>query len=157
MYEPLALLQLLLLPSAPGAAHPTAPPDACALVTPEEVAAAAGWKPTSTKHESYGTTDTCRIAGPSATQTIVIVLAKPGPKVSSSAAMASWRKARAARLDMKVTVEPVEGLGAPAIRTDEESAPPTVEVAIGGRLLGLSAPTFEIAKALAAKAIARLG
>jgi hypothetical protein len=156
MYEPIALLRLLLLPSTAVLLPPPAPPDACALVTAEEVKAAAGWTPASTKHERHGTTETCRIAGSSATQTIVIVLAKPGPKVSSSAAMAKWRQDRAARLEMKVTVEPVEGLGAPAIRTDEESSPPTVEAAVAGRLLGLTAPTFEIAKALAAKAIVRL-
>jgi hypothetical protein len=156
MYGPIALLRLLLLPPASLAAMPVPPPDACALVTADEVMAAAGWKPASTKHESYGTTETCRMAGPSATETIVLVLAKPGPKVSTSAAMADWRRARAARLDLKVKVEPVDGLGAPAIRTDEETSPPTVEAAVGGRLLGVTAPTFEAAKALAAKAIARL-
>jgi hypothetical protein len=156
MHSPIALLRLLLASPVLGSAAIVVPPDACALVTAEEVKAAAGWAPATTKHERHGTTETCRIAGSGATQTIVIVLAKPGPKVSSSAAMAAWRRKRAEALEMKVTVEPVEGWGAPAIRTDVESSPPTVEAAVAGRLLGLTAPTFEIAKALAARAIARM-
>jgi hypothetical protein len=148
---PFLLLPLVVLPLPTGM-----PPDACALLTAEEIAAAAGWKPASTKHEHDGTTETCRIAGPSETQMVVIVLAKPAPQVSTSGAMAEWRRARAARLKLKVTVTPLEGLGAPAIRTDEETSPPAVEAVVGARLLGLSAPTFEVAQALAAKAIARL-
>ena len=151
-----AVITCLLLPLASFPSPSGSPPDACALVTEAEVTAATGWKPASTKHEHEGTTETCRLAGPSATETVVIVLAKPAPKVSSSAALAEWRKERAARLKLKVTVTPLEGLGAPAIRIDEETSPPTVEAAVGARLLGLTAPTFEVAQTLAGKAIARL-
>jgi hypothetical protein len=145
-----------LLPLASFPSPPSSPPDACALVTAAEVVAAAGWKPAATKHEHDGTTETCRLAGSSAAETVVIVLAKPAPKVSSSAALAEWRSERAARQKLKVTVTPLEGLGVPAIRIEEETSPPTVEVAVGTRLLGLTAPTFEVAQTLAAKAIARL-
>jgi hypothetical protein len=151
-----AVIGCLLLPLASIPSPSGSPPDACALVTAAEVAAATGWNPASTKHEHDGTTETCRIAGPSAEETVVIVLAKPAPTVSSSAALAEWRKERAARLKLKVTVTPLEGLGAPAIRTDEETSPPTVEAVVGTRLLGVTAKTFEVAQALAAKAVARL-
>jgi hypothetical protein len=57
---------------------------------------------------------------------------------------------------LKVTVAPLERLGAPAIRTDEENSPPTFEAAVGAQLMGVTAPTFEVVQALAAKAIARL-
>lgn len=90
-------------------------------------------------------------------QSVVLVVAKPVPKVATSAAMAEWRKKQAERVpDIKVAVTPVEGLGAPAIRSDVDDGPPTVEVAVSGLLLGVTAPTFDVAKALATKAIARL-
>jgi hypothetical protein len=151
-----AVLACLLLPLASFSSPSGPPPDACALLTTAEVAAATGWKPASTKHEHDGTTETCRFAGSSATEAVVIVLAQPAPKVSSSAALAEWRKERADRLKLKVAVTPLEGLGAPAIRIDEDTSPPTIEAAVGARLLGLSAPTFEVARTLAAQAIARL-
>ena len=54
------------------------------------------------------------------------------------------------------TVTPVEDLGAPAIRSDDGLGPLTVEAAVNGRLLGVTAPNFEAAQALARTAISRL-
>jgi hypothetical protein len=147
---------LLLLRLSPSAAQAQAP-SPCKLITATEVAAATGWKPSDPEEKTYGTTATCTFIGNALRrQTVVVVLSKPAPKVASSSAMAEWRTERAKKLDMPTKVTAVEGLGAPAIRSEGEGDPPTVEAVAGGRILGVSAPTFEAAQTLAKAAIRRL-
>jgi hypothetical protein len=55
---------------------------------------------------------------------------------------------------MAAKVEPVQGLGAPAIRSGD--APPTLEAVVGDRALGVTAPTLEAARSLAKAAIGRM-
>ncbi len=99
---------------------------ACDLLTAAEVEAAAGWKP-------------------------------GAPKVATSAAFAERRIAAGKRTpEIATGATPLEGLGAPAIRSDKGSGPATIEAVTGGRILGVTAPTFEAAEALAKKAIPRV-
>jgi hypothetical protein len=132
--------------------------EACSLLTPEEIEAAAGWRPESTTPKTHGTTATCAYHGPSpVTQSVVLIVSTPAPKLANSAAMAAWRGRQAqGQTDYKLAVEPVEGLGAPAIRTQVDGGKPMLEAAGGGVVLSVTAPSFEVAKALAAKAIPRL-
>jgi hypothetical protein len=70
--------------------------------------------------------------------------------------MAAWWTERAKKLELATKVAPVEGLGVPAIRSEDGDAPPTVEAAVNGKLIGVTAPTFEAARALAKAAIGRM-
>jgi hypothetical protein len=148
---------MLVMPLAAGAAQArVAKP--CELVTTSEVATAAGWKPSAPKADTYGSTATCQFTGNALKhETVVVVVSTPVPKFANSTAMAAWRTERGKRHpELATAVSPLEGLGAPAIRSGDGSAPPTVEAAVNGRLLGITAPTFEAAQALAKTAIARL-
>jgi hypothetical protein len=133
--------------------------DPCALLTSEEIQAAAGWAPDTSDAKTYGTTKTCAYTGPDAMkQSVVVIVAQPAPKVSSSAELAELRR-KAAQSDtsMKMVFTPIEGLGNPAVRSEVEGAAlPTVEVVVGRRLLGVTTSGFETSKTLAAKAAARL-
>jgi hypothetical protein len=133
-------------------------PAACDLLTAAEVEAAAGWKPAAPKAETYGTTSTCTFTGNALKHEVVVVtLAKPAPKVASSATFAERRLADGKRTpELATKAEPVEGLGAPAIRSDDGSGPATIEAVTGGRIVGVSAPTIEAATALAKQAIPRV-
>jgi hypothetical protein len=150
------LFLLLALGATDAVAQAAA--SACDLLTAAEVEAAAGWKPAAPKAESYGTTSTCTFTGNALKhQVVVLTLAKPAPKVASSAAFAERRVADGKRTpELATKAEPLEGLGAPAIRSDDGSGPATVEAVTGGRLLGVSAPTVEMAQALAKQAIPRV-
>jgi hypothetical protein len=107
--------------------------------------------------ETYGTTSTCTFTGNALKrQTVVVVISKPAPKVASSAAFAALRTERAKKLELDTKVTPEEGLGVPAIRSEDEGSPPTVEAAVNGRVIGVTAPTFEVAQALAKVAIPRM-
>ena len=133
--------------------------DACTLLTAEEIQAATGWAPDTSAGKAYGTTRTCAYHGQDAMkQSVVLVVARPAPKVSTSAELAARRNEQAQRTpDIKMTITPVEGLGIPAIRSEVEGASnPTVEAVVGGRLLGVTASSFESSKALVPKAAARL-
>jgi hypothetical protein len=133
--------------------------DACALLTAEEIQAAAGWTPVAPKGETYGSTKTCSYVGPNAmTQTIALVVARPAPKVSTSAELAARRNEAAKREpSIKMVITPIEGLGKPAVRSDVEGgSTATVEVVVGRHLLAVGTSDFEVAKALASKALARM-
>jgi hypothetical protein len=132
---------------------------ACDLLTPEEIEAAAGWKPDSSAADSYGTTRTCTYQGPRPlTQTVVLIVSRPAPPLESSTKMAEWRNRQAPRQpDLKMEITPVEGLGFPAVKSGlPGSGNPTLEAAVGGMVLGVATADFEVAKALAPKAVARL-
>jgi hypothetical protein len=148
---------LLGAPLAPGAAQARGVKP-CDLLTTSEVATAAGWTPSAPEAKTYGSTATCQFTGNALKhETVVVVLSKPVPKFANSAAMAAWRTERGKRHpELATAVSPLEGLGAPAIRSEDSSAPPTVEAAVNGRLLVVTAQTLEAAQALAKTAIARL-
>lgn len=133
--------------------------DACTLLTSEEIQGAAGWTPDTTDAKTYGTTATCNYMGPDVMkQSVVLVVARPAPKVSSSAQFAE-RRTKSAQSDptIKMAITPIEDLGMPAVRSEVEgSTTPTVEAVVGGRVLGVTTSSFESAKSLAAKAAARL-
>jgi hypothetical protein len=89
----------------------------------------------------------------------VSLLVAPGmPKVATSAEMAEWRKKQTGGYgDVKFVIEPVEGLGVPAIRNEVDGAGlATIEAAAKGVLLDVSTPNLEQSKALVAKALPRL-
>jgi hypothetical protein len=150
-------LALLGSPLAVGAAQARATKP-CELLTTSEVARAAGWKPSAPTADTYGSTATCQFTGNALKhETVVVVVSTPVPKFANSTAMAAWRTERGKRHpELATAVSPVEGLGAPAIRSEDSSAPPTVEAAVNGRLLGITAPTLAAAQALAKTAIALL-
>ena len=131
---------------------------ACDLLTEAEVEAATGWKPGAPKAESYGTTGTCTFTGNAVKREVVVLtVARPAPKVASSAAFAERRTADGKRTpEIATGATPLEGLGAPAIRSDKGSGPATIEAVTAGRILGVTAPTVEAAEALAKKAIPRV-
>lgn len=65
---------------------------ACDLLKATEVEAVTGWKPGAPEAESCGTTSTCTFTGDALEQQVVVLtLAKPAPKVTSSAAFAERR------------------------------------------------------------------
>jgi len=134
--------------------------DACALVTAEEIEAAAGWKVEDTKPETHQRTATCTYSrSDGATVKTVVLIVSPGMRVlENSAAMAEWRTQQAARHpDIKLVILPVEGLGVPAISNEVEGDPvPTLELSAKGVLVAMRSSSLEVTKALAAKAIARL-
>jgi hypothetical protein len=139
-------------------AEAQAPASACDLLTAAEVEAATGWKTATQKAETYGTTSTCTFIGNALEhQVVVLTLAKPAPKVATSAAFAERRIADAKRTpELASRAAPIKGVGAPAIRSDDGSGPATIEAVTGGRHLGVSAPTVEAAEALAKLAIPRV-
>jgi hypothetical protein len=79
-------------------------------------------------------------------------------KMTSSAEMAAWRSKQGTSFgDVRVIIEPVEGLGAPAIRNEVEGTGlVTVEVAVRGVLLDVTTSSLERSKNLAVKAMARV-
>lgn len=134
--------------------------DACALLTPEEIQQVAGWKPEAADPETHGRTATCNYHRAEGTKVqTVVLLVSPGMRVlESSAAMAEWRTQQAARHpDIKMVIQPVEGLGVPAIssRTEDDQVP-TLEASAKGLLVAMRSSTLEVSKTLTAKAIARL-
>jgi len=149
---------LLLAALCATTAAAQAPASTCALLTAAEVEAAAGWKTVAQKAETYGTTSTCTFTGNALKhEVVVLTLAKPAPKVATSAAFAERRIADGKRTpELASRAAPVEGLGAPAIRSDDGSGPATIEAVTGGRILGVSAPTIEAAEALAKQVIPRV-
>lgn len=88
------------------------------------------------------------------------LLVAPGmPNVANSTEMAEWRKQQTKGYgDIKFVIEPVEGLGVPAIRNEIGDVPglATIEAAANGVLLDVTSSTLEEAKTLVVKAIKRL-
>jgi hypothetical protein len=153
------LLLSLLLAACGGGSESRSDIDACTLLTSEEIQAATGWAPDTSASRAYGTTRTCAYHGKDAVkQSVVLVVATPAPKVSTSAELAARRNEQAQRQpDIKMVVTPMEGLGVPAVRSElEGSSQPTIEAVVGRRLLGVTATDFEASKALVPKAAARL-
>jgi hypothetical protein len=135
--------------------------DVCSLLTSEEIAGVTGAKVAEIKAESHGAVGTCNYQAPNELLPVVsLVLAPNMLKVANSKEMADWRSQQgggASFGDIKLIIEPIEGLGVPAIRNQVEGVDVvTVEAAAKGKLLDVTTSSLEKSKALAAKAIARL-
>jgi hypothetical protein len=138
----------------PAAAAPAVALDACALLTQDEVAAAAGFAVTGVEPEGRSCTWRSSDAG----KLVSLVVGAGMPGMASSADMAKWRADQGKGYSgITFIIEPVDGLGAPAIRNEVEGTGlSTVEVAIKDQLLSITTPTLDASKALAAKAMGRL-
>jgi hypothetical protein len=134
--------------------------DACSRLAAAESEGAVGGKSGRAVPSSYGGTAVCNFSGPKGLSQSVSLLVAPGmPNVASSTEMARWRKQQTKGYgDIKFIIEPVEGLGVPAIRNEigEVAGLATIEAAANGVLLDVTSSTLEQAKTLAAKAIKRL-
>jgi hypothetical protein len=133
--------------------------DACSLLTPAEIAAVTGKKSVEPKRDTHGSVGTCNFhSGEELFPVVSVLLAPNMPKVKNSAEMAAWRSKQGTSYgDVKIIIEPVEGLGVPAIRNEVEGVGMvTVETAVKGMLLDVTTSSLEHSKALAAKAMARL-
>jgi hypothetical protein len=133
--------------------------DACSLLTAEEIEAVTGAKSVGPKKDAYGSVGTCNFHAADQLLPVVSVVLAPGmPEMSSSAEMAAWRSKQAGSWGgVKLIIEPVEGLGVPAIRNEVEGAGMvTVEAGVRGMLLDITTSSLERSKALATKAMARL-
>jgi hypothetical protein len=133
--------------------------EACALLTSEEIQTAAGWAPDTTDEKTYQTTKTCNFMGADPLkQSVVLIVARPAPKVSSSAELAERRrKAAASSPEIKMVFTPVEGMGMPAVKSEVEGSDrPMLEAVVGSRVLSVTTSDFEATKTLVSKAAARL-
>ena len=151
-------LWLLILLAAPYTVAQAQAPFACDLLTAAEVQTAVGWKPAASESKTYGTTGTCTFTGDALKhQVVVVTVAKPAPKVADSKAFAERRIADGKRTpELAGRAAPIEGLGSPAIRSDDGSGPATIEAVKAGRIVSVSAPTIEAATELAKNAISRV-
>jgi hypothetical protein len=133
--------------------------DPCTLLTGAEIEAVTGAKAVAAKKEGYGAVGTCNYHAGEQLMPVVSLLLAPGmPKVSSSAEMAAWRSKQGTSFGgAKLTIEPIEGLGVPAIRNEIEGAGMvTVEAAVRGMMLDVTTSSLEHSKALLTKAMARV-
>ena len=134
--------------------------EACALLTADEIREAAGWAPDTSDGKTYGTTRTCNYMGADPLkQSVVLIVARPAPKVSSSAELAERRRkaAEATAPEMKMVFTPIEALGMPAVRSEVEGSDrPMLEAVVGRRVLSVTTSDFEATKGLVSKAAARL-
>ena len=132
--------------------------DPCALLTADEITSAVGWTPDSSQKKSYGTTGNCTYFGPNAMlQQVSLLIGQGMPDMSDSRTMADWRAKQ--YKDYKVAdaiVEPVEGLGVPAIRNEYGII--AIEMAVGTQLVTVSslAAKFEQVRKLAESVLARM-
>ena len=138
--------------------------DPCALLTSEEIEAVLGWKVAKAVPSVYGAMGSCNYS--SATpytsqglQKLSVEVGSGAPDMSSSESLVKWRLEQysgEAYKDMKPVVEPVEGLGVPAIRNGMEGMF-GIEMAVGDKLDTMSLfDSVEPARTLAAKLISRL-
>jgi hypothetical protein len=150
------------LPERTPRAAAKATMDVCSLLTKEEIAAVTGAVITAMVPAAYGPSQTCNYNAQGQLMPVVSLLLTPSiQRFASSTAMAEWQRAQATKGmsmgDLKVIIEPVDGLGVPATRNEIEGAGlVTVAVAAKGRVLQMTTSTLERSKALAAKAMVRL-
>lgn len=132
--------------------------DPCALVTVAEIEELTGSKITRTDPTEYGATQVCNHYGATISPVVSVVVAEGMPVMASSSNLVAWRQGQVgAYPDMKFRIEPIEGLGMPAIRNEiEGTGMAGLEIAVRGRLLDITTDNFDLSKALAAKAIPRM-
>lgn len=132
--------------------------DPCSLLTYDEIKSAVGWKPDSSRAKAYGSTGNCTWYGPNAmTQNVALLIGQGMPDMSSSKTMAQWRAKQYTDYKVKdAIVEPVEGLGVPAIRNEWGTV--GIEMAVDKQLVSVSGLTlkFDQVKKLAAFVLARM-
>ena len=122
-----------------------------------------GAKITRTEPATYGPTQVCNYHVQGQPMPVVSLLLTPNvQKFANSTAMAEWQRKNAKKGmsmggNLKFIIEPVEGLGVPAIRNQiEGSEMVTVVAAAKGKLVELTTSSLERSKALVAKAMVRL-
>lgn len=133
--------------------------DACSVLTGEEIQAVTGADSVETRRDAHGSVGTCNYHAAGQLFPVVSIVLAPGmPKVGSSAEMAAWRSKQGTSWgDVKIIIEPIEGMGVPAIRNEVEGmGMVTVEAGVRGMLLDVTTSSLERSRALAAKAMARL-
>ena len=132
--------------------------DPCALLTAAEIEEVTGLHVERTEPADYGATRVCNQYGSSLSPIVSITVADGMPSMASSADMAKWRKDQVGSYgDMKFRIEPVEGLGAPAIMNELEGTGMVgLEIAVRRTLLAITTDHFDQSKSLAPKAIARM-
>jgi len=146
--------------TARSAAKPTV--DVCSLLTREEIAAVTGAKIAATAPAVYGPSQVCNYSVQGQSMPVVTLLLTPNvQKFASSTEMAEWQRRKAktgmSMGNLKFTIEPVEGLGVPAIRNEIGGAGMvTVVAAAKGKLLEVMTSSLERSKALVTKAMVRL-
>lgn len=151
--------------SAPQAAAPAENSlDPCALLTAAEIEAVLGWKVATTEPKSYGTTGNCTYTsanpyGKGGMQQVTLLVGQGMPDMNSASAMAQWRLKQyegPSYKDLGPIVEPVEGLGVPAIR-NEVAGLLTLEMAVGKQLVSVGVfGSLEQARALGEKVLMRI-
>jgi hypothetical protein len=138
--------------------------DPCSLLTAAEIEATLGWKVAKTEPKSYGATGNCTYTsanpyGRKGMEQVSILIGQGMPDMSSAGAMAQWRLKQyegPSYKDIGAIVEPVEGLGVPAIR-NEVAGLLTLEMAVGKQLVSVGVfGSLEQARALGEKALARI-
>lgn len=132
--------------------------DPCALLTYQEISSVLGWAPDSSRKQAYGTTGNCTYYGPNAlTQTIALLVGQGMPDMSDATKMAEWRAKQYVDYGVKdAVVEPLEGLGVPAIRN--EFGVVAIEMAVGSQLVSVSsiAANFDQVRTLAGFVLNRM-
>lgn len=133
--------------------------DVCSLLTAEDIAAVSGAKISDVEQHRLDTA-ICNFMVPGELFPVVSLwLYRSMPDVASSAELAQWRTKKVKEGiqmgDLKPVIEPIEGLGAPAIRSQIEELV-TLEIAAKGRLLDVTTTSLDRSKSMAAKAISRL-
>jgi hypothetical protein len=151
--------------STPEASSPAGDTvDPCSLLTAAEIETILGWKVAKTEPKSYGATGNCTYSsanpyGKKGMEQVSILIGQGMPDMSSANAMAKWRLKQyegPTYKDLDPIVEPVEGLGVPAIR-NEVAGLLALEMAVGNKLVSVSVfGTLDQAKALGEKALARI-
>lgn len=116
--------------------------DPCSYLTSDEIETVLGWKVATTDPKPHGATGSCKYK--SATpysaqgmQIIDITIGRGMPELNSNADMVAWRKKQYegdAYKDMPFIVEPVEGLGVPAIFNGMEGLL-SIEMKVGDKLI----------------------
>ena len=126
--------------AAKGAPAPQATGlDPCQLLTADEIQSRLAWRPDSARGSGYGTTGTCNHFGPGGmAQQVTLVVGQGMRAMATSADMAAWRKEQYKGYDVGAIVEPIEGLGVPAIR-NEVAGLVSIEMVVAGKLVSVGA------------------
>ena len=149
-------------PQRTGRAAAKSAMDVCSLLTKEEIAEVTGAKIAATEPATYGPTQVCNYLVQGQPMPVVSLLVTPNvQKFANSTELAEWQRKKAktgmSMGNLKFIIEPVEGLGVPAIRNQIEGAGMiTLVAAAKGRLLEVTTSSLEKSKALVAKAMVRL-
>lgn len=131
--------------------------DPCQLLTADEIQSSLAWRPDSARGSVYGTTGTCNHFGPGGmSQQVTVVVGQGMRAIATSADMATWRKEQYKGYDVGAIVEPIEGLGVPAIR-NEVAGLVSIEMVVAGKLVSVGAMSpLDRVRNLAAVVVSRV-